>query len=153
MAIMGIPKRMPLQWAFTAVLLLLGGAGMYYIGVNGGFDVLCEQWALMVVVLLLACAGIYHIYTLLRGYRCLPLETTACEGGEPHYLVYVNEYEKGQLSIIAKHTGPPPKCLGIDSYAPKYSKNQGKAYMTWGPDPRTMQGGQPGQGRNRGSNY
>ena len=56
------------------------------------------QWALVVVLLLLAMAGIYYLYTLCCGYRCLPLETEACEGGAPHYLVYV--------------TGPPQIPLG-----------------------------------------
>ena len=74
------------------------------------------QWALLVVLLLLAMAGIYYLYTLCCGYRCLPLETAACEGGEPHFLVYVTGPEKAALAKIAKHTGPPPLCHGIDSY-------------------------------------
>ena len=74
------------------------------------------QWAFAVVLLLLAMAGIYYLYTLCCGYRCLPLETAACEGGEPHFLVYVTGPEKAALAKIAKHKGPPPLCHGIDSY-------------------------------------
>ena len=72
-------------------------------------------WGLLLAVLvLLAMAGIYYLYTLCRGYRCLPLTTTDCPGGEPHHLVYVDDKELGVLAKIAKHTGKP--CHGIRSY-------------------------------------
>lgn len=74
------------------------------------------QWAFVVILLLLALAGLYYLYTLLCGYRCLPLKTTDCPGGTPHHLVYVNDEELGALAKIAKHDGLP--CHGIRSYPP-----------------------------------
>ena len=74
------------------------------------------QWAILVVLLLLAMAGMYYVYTLLRGYRSLPLKTTNCPGGEPHHLVYVDDYELGELAKIAKHNGKP--CHGVRSFPP-----------------------------------
>ena len=71
-------------------------------------------WALLAVLVLLAIAGLYYLYTLCRGYRCLPLTTTDCPGGKPHHLVYVDDKELGVLAKIAKHTGKP--CHGIRSY-------------------------------------
>ena len=79
-------------------------------------DLTPAEWAFVVVLLLVAMAGIYYLYTLCCGYRCLPLETAACEGGEPHFLVYVTGPEKAELAKMARHTGPPPSCHGIPSY-------------------------------------
>ena len=73
-------------------------------------------WAGVAVLVLLAMVGLYYLYTLCRGYRCLPLTTTDCPGGKPHHLVYVDDYELGELAKIAKHTGKP--CHGIRSYPP-----------------------------------
>ena len=73
-------------------------------------------WAGIAVVVLLALAGLYYLYLRCCGYRCLPPTTTDCPGGKPHHLVYVNDYELGELAKIAKHTGKP--CHGIDSFPP-----------------------------------
>ena len=78
-----------------------------------------HQWALLVVLVLFAIVGLYYLYTLCRGYRCLPLKTTDCPGNKPHHLVYVNDYELGVLAKIAKHTGKP--CHGIRSF-PVYTR-------------------------------
>jgi len=85
------------------------------------------QWALLIVLLLLALLGLYYVSLLVRGYRCLPLSTTNCEGGKPHHLVYVTGPEKAALAKIAKHTGPPPPCHGIDSYPQEKRKRTDEA--------------------------
>ena len=48
-------------------------------------DLTPAEWAFVIVLLLLAMAGIYYLYTLCCGYRCLPLKTTDCPGGEPNF--------------------------------------------------------------------
>lgn len=88
------------------------------------------EWAFVVVLLLLAMAGLYYVYTLLCGYRCLPLETTDCPGGKPHQLVYVNDVELGMLADHAEHAGKP--CHGIRSFPP-----QTRAYTTPPGSPRS----------------
>ena len=157
MAIMTMPDLTPLQWAVAVVLLLLGSAGIYYIGANGGFDILCEQWALMVVVLLLACAGIYHIGARLAGYKVLPMyQPNACGGEKKHELAYITEDERNDLIMLGGEGVPKFGTQGVPCYArnndetledwgtvakhrrEKYDKMKGNTMLTWGPDPRRM---------------
>lgn len=79
-------------------------------------DLTPAEWAFVAVLVLLAMAGLYYVYTLLCGYRCLPLETTDCPGGKPHHLVYVDDVELGMLADHAEHPGKP--CHGIRSFEP-----------------------------------
>ena len=168
MAIMSIPPVRPwVQWAVAVGYLLLGGAGIYYIGANGWFDVLCEQWALMVVVQLLACAGIYHIGARLAGYKVLPMyQPNACGGEKKHELAYITEDEKRDLIMLGGEGVPKFGTQGVPCYArnneadetledwatvakhrrEKHDKIKGNTMLTWGPDPRRMWSGRSNKG-------